>query len=616
MGFREFIERTPLGQWTTPVDTTICDFRLGLLYWILTLVFVIGGIVTVTGPSGYYKQDTASIDGSKLVSVWFEGNDDMKNVTQGSADYCDPSAMSTYDYYYYPGNTTVDDRFFFDTNNLCRPFMLGEVALKPGDGGAFVTTFIKETHSLQGSCTGANSVETCNADDDDQFGSFAIPLTPDVDVSSDSCKCEVMQNFFVLGAEKVKVAFSHKFDVGPVSVFGDAAGIAASVTGHRHEIHTTFMKDGEVYKRKSDGQELKFEPGDSIGPVLSVEDYLDLAGLSNGLETRNDGVIPSARPVSDLQPTMRSTGVIVTVNLDYRASVADDGSINEGHVDCIVTAEASRGWNNMGYIVAYITQRTLSEDSVDEELSYRYRRGVSVQFKAAGTISKWDARYAFEVAVDLVVIITMILPLLVKMIATYFLVDITTGKRDKTSMKMYTHVLNHKFNRATTKAKIAAQTLVAASIFKTADTDTNLVMSASEAMQVFVSAGMENEMARALAARLVGTSESNGQIDLMTLAELISSGEVAVEDVAKDMAIKHKLEHIATFPADATPTAQQQEMNEFVLVTLPPGSKPGGKVMIQLPDGRRAEVVVPQNAGPGSQLKLAVPKGARLDAQL
>jgi len=254
MGIREFIEKTPLGQWTTPVDTTICDFRLGLIYWILTLGFVIGGIATVTGPSGYYNQDTASIDGSKLVSVWFEGNDDMKNVTQGAADYCDPSAMSTYDYYYYPGNTTFDDRFFFDTNNLCRAFMLGEVALKPGDGGAFVTTFIKETHSLQGSCTGANSVQTCNADDD-QFGSFAIPLTPDVEVSSDSCKCEVMQNFFVLGAEKVKVAFSHKFDVEPVSVFGDAAGIAASVTGHRHEIHTTFMKDGEVYKRKSDGQE-------------------------------------------------------------------------------------------------------------------------------------------------------------------------------------------------------------------------------------------------------------------------------------------------------------------------------------------------------------------------
>ena len=619
MGFREIIEKTPLGQWTTPVDTTICDFRLGLIYWILTFFFVIGGIVTVTGPTGYYNQETAAIDGSNFVSIWFEGNDDMKSVTQVAADYCDPSAMSSYDYYYYLGNTSYDDRFFDDSNNLCRSYMLGEIALKPGDGGAFVTTFIKETHSVQGSCSGANnSVQTCNADDDDLYGSTAIPLTPDVEVSSDSCKCAVMQNNFVLGAEKVKVAFSHKFDIGPSSVFGDGSGTASSQAGERHKIHTTFMKDGKIYERRSDGQALKFEPGDTIGPVLSVEDYLDLAGLSDGLETRNDGVLASARSVPMPQPTMRSTGVIITVNLDYRARIGEDGSVDAGHVDCIVTATASRDWNNIGFIVSYVTQRTLSEDSIDEELYNRYRRGISVQFKAAGTISKWDAYYAFELAVDLVVIITMIVPFLVKLIAQYFLVDVATMKRDKTSMKMYNQVLNHKFNRASTKAKIAAQTLVAASIFKAADTDENLVMSASEVMQVFTTAGVEDDVARALAARLVGTSESDGSIDFMTLAELISSDEISVEDVAKDMASKHDLKDIATLPADATPTVQLEETHSIFLVTLPPGSQPGGNVMVQIADGRRVQVLVPQSAGSGSKLKVAVPKECRgsLDASL
>jgi len=376
MGLRSIIESTPLGQWSSPVQVTICDVRLGLLYWILAAISVTFG---VTGPDGYYQQDSASIDGSKLVSIWFEGNDDMKNVSKGAAVYCDSGAMATYDYYYYTGNETYDDRFYSDTNNLCRSYMIGEVALKPGGGGAFVTTFIKETYSEEDTCT---AITSCNAD----FP--AVSLTPNVEKSSDSCKCVKMQNYFVLGAEKVKVAFTHMFEVGPEEVFGDGAGTASSEIGQRHVIHTTFKKDGEVYYRKSDGKEMVFEAGDAVGPVLSLEDYLDLAGLSEGLEARNNDVIPSARPVSDSQPTLRSTGAIITVNLEYQARIREDGAIEEGHVDCTVTADVSYGWNNMGYLVSYVTQRTLDEDSFKEELYNRYRRGVSVQFKAVGSIEK------------------------------------------------------------------------------------------------------------------------------------------------------------------------------------------------------------------------------------
>jgi len=93
MGIRTFIESTPLGQWSSPVQVTICDVRLGLLYWVLAIISVIIGVVTVTGPDGYYKQETAAIDGSKLVSIWFEGSDDMKNLSKSDALYCRPETM-------------------------------------------------------------------------------------------------------------------------------------------------------------------------------------------------------------------------------------------------------------------------------------------------------------------------------------------------------------------------------------------------------------------------------------------------------------------------------------------------------------------------------------------
>jgi len=178
MGFRDFIESTPLGQWSSPALITICDMRLGLLYWSLTFCAVIIGIVTVSGPDGYYRQEPASIDGSKYVALWFEGNDDMKSVSKDTASYCDSDIMSTFDYYYNADFETYDDRFYSDTNNLCRSYMLGEVAMKPGGGGAFVTTFVKETHSTEDTCS---SIATCDAEYP------AIALTPDVEESNDSC---------------------------------------------------------------------------------------------------------------------------------------------------------------------------------------------------------------------------------------------------------------------------------------------------------------------------------------------------------------------------------------------------------------------------------------------
>jgi len=428
-----------------------------------------------------------------------------------------------------------------------------------------------------------------------------------------------MQNFFVLGAEKIKVAFSHKFDVGPSEIFGAGAGTASSETGQRHKIHTTFKKDGKVYYRKSDGKEMTFKPesGDSTSPVLSLEDYLDLAGLSYGLETRNYGVAPSSRTVSDPQPTVRSTGAVLTVNLEYKARINEDGNTDDGHIDCTVTAEASYGWNNIGYLVSYVTQRTLDADSVQEELYNRYRRGVSVEFKAVGTIEKWDFFYAFSIAVDLVVVITMILPLIISSIATMYLPDFN-GKLDKTSMTIYKNVLKIKMNESKAKMKIAAYTLIAATVFKAADTDKNLSMTEEEVMRVFQSCGLAVDVARALSIRLVG---DDGKIDFMALANLIASDEATVEEVAEvpvkcgvllrdgnkvlpDQTLSDNLN--ADF---ANEKPNQNPLGDMITatVTVPSGAVPGQLLTAQVPDGRNVQVQVPEGAVPGSQLQVQLP---------
>ena len=124
---------------------------------------------------------------------------------------------------------------------------------------------------------------------------------------------------------------------------------------------------------------------------------------------------------------------LITVNLEYEAHIGEDEHIEDGYVDCTVTADVSYGWNNIGYLASCVLQRTLDESCFQEKLYNQYRLSVTVEFKSTLTIEKWDAYYAFSVAVDLVVVTTMILPLILTTIATFFLLDFH-GARDHTSM--------------------------------------------------------------------------------------------------------------------------------------------------------------------------------------
>ena len=64
-----------------------------------------------------------------------------------------------------------------------------------------------------------------------------------------------------------------------------------------------------------------FKPGDSA-PQLSVDELLDLAGFPDGLDSRNSGVIPSARAVPNEQPPLRTTGAVLTLSLTYKAHIS------------------------------------------------------------------------------------------------------------------------------------------------------------------------------------------------------------------------------------------------------------------------------------------------------
>lgn len=107
----------------------------------------------------------------------------------------------------------------------------------------------------------------------------------------------------------------------------------------------------------------------------------------------------------------------MTLTLDYKARI-EEGGAEGGAVDCVVKASASRGWNNAGSLLSYVRQRTFQSSSVEEEYYSRYRRGVSIKFKATGYVDTWNAYYAFTVLIDFVVIITAVLPLLIEIVAT------------------------------------------------------------------------------------------------------------------------------------------------------------------------------------------------------
>jgi len=173
-------------------------------------------------------------------------------------------------------------------------------------------------------------------------------------------------------------------------------------------------------------------------------------------------------------------------------------------------------------------------------------------------------------------------------------------------------VLNTKFNKSAAKAKIAAHSLIAAVVFNAADTDHNLQMSDEEVQRVFESCCMDSEMARALTVRLVGT---NGKIDFMLLANLISPDEATVEEVAENMIKQGILVEDNDHNNKETPPLDPNSGMIVALVTVLPGPVPGQKITATVPDERQVQVQVPPGAKPGSQLQqVQLPKrSASLD---
>jgi hypothetical protein len=211
LNFRRKLESSFVGQFVHPAQVVICDYRLGLLFNSLAATFLIIAIVVISGPEGYYRQEGTSIDANKAVAFWFEGAGEASDTTaENAATYCDSSVRSDFDYFYYAGNKTYDERFYDESSNECRSYGFGDVAQKLGTEIAFVATYMKETHSKTGPC--ATEVRSCEA----HVNLSTTPLTPfrSADVAAKAaaggvCTCDTMQNFFVLGADKVKLGFEH-----------------------------------------------------------------------------------------------------------------------------------------------------------------------------------------------------------------------------------------------------------------------------------------------------------------------------------------------------------------------------------------------------------------------
>lgn len=339
------VEGTFVGQYQVTKSVSFMDFRLGLLNCGMMVGAVIVASITLS-TGGFYSEEA----GQPNIAFWYEGESAMQqagNFTdnlRSGLPYC--MSNDEYDYNYAPGQQDVCDdgryrydfpkcevdNYWDDTQILCRRFSYGEVAAKFAQQG-FVRTFAKQSHVTSRECSAyptdvnANPPFICpTSPTSTQRQRKSITNTP----HGRLCTCKTTQDFFAVGAEKLKLAFEHSFGTSQaldteingktMNWRGSSSTPKDNVKGGVRAI-TTF-----VYKNCPNGvswddpdnnyddkckRVKKFSPG--VPVVFSVEEWLDLANINLDEPVAEGAVSPDR--FNDRMPMRRTVGVNLAIYL-------------------------------------------------------------------------------------------------------------------------------------------------------------------------------------------------------------------------------------------------------------------------------------------------------------
>ena len=646
------IEATPLGQYKTSKATIFVDWKLGLIHKCLLLVAVIGGTVYMT------QQYLAEEATQPSVQFWFEGESAMMAASDytgfGSSAapaYCD---NPDYDYNYcttedgwcetcadgwmrvvdadpsLDGCTTGVDNYWDDASIGCRTFPFGEVARKIGTQG-FVLTMAKLTQYDVTTCGSAVN-DTCTVPWSTGLRQWNyVRSSPYGSV----CTCKTTQDYFVLGAEKLKIVIEHSFGTtanlnaqydgrGSKKNWRGSSWIEDTVAkaGNKAIVTTAYYDcdpgaswDGEVTFDANCKKHATFKPGTPI--AFSIEELLMLAGVTLDEQVADGAVWDDARSAGapHLMPYRRSVGTNVAVFLTY-----DGFTDKTDHFRCALEVKVvSESWSSQGSSVVYQAARTILANSVATNYLDQYARGVKIGFIATGLIKVYDPETAVQIAIDTLVIVMTLIPAI--MIFLTF-----NNPFHKAKSAVYKKFNNEQFDINRALGQFGASAVQIASFVRaTTGGKDKLTRHDMQALLVELCEG-DAALATEIASFILQEANLDGEatMSIKEMVELITADYIdfnaLVQIVSKERAAGpgHKVkpepdqmqqqqqQQLAAAPAQEEGLRMPETASgpRSFAVTVPMGAPPGASFQATAPDGQTVIVTVPPGAAPGATLDL------------
>ena len=98
-------------------------------------------------------------------------------------------------------------------------------------------------------------------------------------------------------------------------------------------------------------------------------------------------------------PFRRTVGGRLQLEFDYKGDIETGAGDDARAFKCVVTAQFVDDWSSLGSWITYETQRTLDYDDNTQQYYDRWQRGIQIDFKVKGYITKTDYQTIFNAIV-------------------------------------------------------------------------------------------------------------------------------------------------------------------------------------------------------------------------
>jgi len=513
---------------------------------------LLGGVIAATfvvlsSSRAYEKVIPAT---GSLESFWADSSVALASMASASSSaYCTDPYNYSYPYCDHGTASATSNEFWCEDHIECLVVDPHHSVYKHSPNDMWAITYVKDKRTQAVAC---NATNPCTEERE-----LFQQLSPS------SCQCVKTSNYFLAGAEHVKVSFRPKLIVDGHCLTEEQSIVKSKLYVELPREVQSQEAGGEIESATgsctSNVLRGEFAPGEQV--AFSAAELLEWAGFPHGLETADAVVTDQYATDASGNPSLRITGISFEVRVLFTGSLYDQSRPIEANVH----VTPIQGWHAIG------SDMPITLDGSGESHD-NYRRGVHVRVSFGGSVTNLDLVTAVTVVAAYSVFLGFI-SLVINYVVVTFLGYRSRVYKDVTSEKLTVDRIH--------QAK-AAQAIVSAAAFMALDPSEGDGSEAPEAVRqavetILEKVGLPKEQVAKIAQHALTRSGKGSSITFDDLADASSSTapNIHIHDVAANTSNRRSLQRNSSFGRRLVAWAEHFEKGSTTKVVPTPAPAMG-----------------------------------------